>query len=720
MSRSGKALPSFFALGLAIASAANGGEARPVSPGAAERAVEIASACPTFSWGEVEGASAYRLALFETDAAGRAERLYAQRIDGAALAWTPPRERCLVPGGEYAWVVRAEGAGGEEVGAWSVPLRFRVAGEPSAEELREALGVLERWRTHGSDGAEREPDRSAATARSHRRPRSGLRVDGPTAIGEAAIRGESADVTGNAYGVLGISHSPSGAGLVARNEAGGADLILDGEAQGQADTLLRHGGIDRPSASAQDFDIGNSGGGGISLSVGGVAVDTVTTPIGWARLTAVPPGFADGVDDDTTYTAGDGLDLVGTQFRMRGTSYENVVVVAKSGGDFTTIAAALASITTNSASNRFLVWVGPGTYAETVTMKEYVDIEGAGELATRISFTGSAANTTGTVVGASEAELRFLTVENTGGTNSAIAIYNGSAAPRLTHVTARASGAVENYGVYDSGSSPAMTEMTIDATGGTWATGVMNADASSPAMSGLRASATGASARNSGVWNASGSSPAMTNLAATATTAGNSAVNCGVRNESASAPTMTGVTATGANGAFNSGVCNTSSSPSMTNVLAVGSATVPGAATRGVHNTSGSAPVMIQVVARASGSGARIGIYNESGSAPVLYQVVASGSIGVRNDSSSVTIRDSTIDGGSGTGIENSAASGAYVVTVDNSQIIGVTRTVSGNPSFATRIGASKLDGGTVFAAGTITCTYVFDETYTGYASTCP
>jgi len=36
----------------------------------------------------------------------------------------------------------------------------------------------------------------------------------------------------------------------------------------------------------------------------------------WSGLTGVPAGFADGVDDDTTYTAGAGLDLSGTEFSV--------------------------------------------------------------------------------------------------------------------------------------------------------------------------------------------------------------------------------------------------------------------------------------------------------------------------------------------------------------------------------------------------------------------
>ena len=140
----------------------------------------------------------------------------------------------------------------------------------------------------------------------------------------------------------------------------------------------------------------------------------------WSGITGMPADFADGVDNS-------------------GASYQNVKVVAKSGGDFTTITAALNSITTASDTNRYLIKVAPGVYTEQVTMKEFVDIEGAGELTTKITFTGSAGIDAGTLVGADNTELRFLTVENTGGAAFAIAIYNNSAA-RLTHVSANASG----------------------------------------------------------------------------------------------------------------------------------------------------------------------------------------------------------------------------------------------------------------------------------------
>jgi hypothetical protein len=425
----------------------------------------------------------------------------------------------------------------------------------------------------------------------------------------------------------------------------------------------------------------------------------------WGNLANVPADIADG-DDDTTYTAGEGLALGGTEFSAQGSAYDNVVIVAKSGGDFSSIQSALDSITDASASNRYLVWVGPGTYAETVTMEQYVDIEGAGELATRITASGSGTDATGTIVGANNAELRFLTVENTGGNQYAVAIYNHNASPRLTHVTASASGAsggsTQNYGVYNDASSPAMTDVSVSvsASGTSW---------------------------NFGVRNANGSSPVMMNVTISVSGGGHSGSSVGVDNTD-SAPTMKNVTASAVNNYGNYGVCNNNSSPRMENVTAVGSG--GGFFNIGVSNANSSSPTMINVTA-SGGSGGMYarGVFNGDSSSPTMVNVIATasgGSLhnrGVWNDSSSPTIQNSTISasGASSSGIYNEATSGSYAVRVDNCQITGGTNTIRNDAEFTTLVGASLLSGGNVVTnTGTVTCAGVYDEAYTFYASACP
>ncbi len=176
----------------------------------------------------------------------------------------------------------------------------------------------------------------------------------------------------------------------------------------------------------------------------------------------------------------------------------NIIIVAKSGGHFTTISAALTSVTDNSAANRYLVYIAPGVYTETVTMKPYVDIEGAGELATKITQVGNLSGAP-TLSGASNAELRFLTVENTGGFDFAIAIRNVSASPRLTHVTASASGGADTEGIRNVSSSPRLENVTASATSAGGNYGIYNSD-SSPTVNNSVIAASGGT--NFGIYNA--------------------------------------------------------------------------------------------------------------------------------------------------------------------------------------------------------------------------
>ena len=129
-----------------------------------------------------------------------------------------------------------------------------------------------------------------------------------------------------------------------------------------------------------------------------------------------------------------------------------------------TISAALAAINGTdlplaTAMNRYVIKVGPGTYNEQVSMLPFVDIEGAGQKVTTVTF---ASDGSGTFIGADNAELRSLTAENTGAGSLSIAMTNVGVAPMLKKVTLRASGGtVGNIAmVNDIGATPMLTHVT--------------------------------------------------------------------------------------------------------------------------------------------------------------------------------------------------------------------------------------------------------------------
>ncbi len=185
-----------------------------------------------------------------------------------------------------------------------------------------------------------------------------------------------------------------------------------------------------------------------------------------------------------------------------------VIWVATSDANFNSIQAALTAVsdgntddgyTDASATNQYVIKVAPGTYNEQVTMVEYVDIEGSGEGVTTIKYTGSSTgpltdNSSATVIGANNAELRFLTIESAGSSNYATAIYNDGTSPKITHVTATASGgSSRNRGVINlNNSSPTMINVTATGLGGgVDSYGVHNNNNSSPTMTNVTATASG-------------------------------------------------------------------------------------------------------------------------------------------------------------------------------------------------------------------------------------
>ena len=230
--------------------------------------------------------------------------------------------------------------------------------------------------------------------------------------------------------------------------------------------------------------------------------------------------------------------------------YARTVIVSPVGSDAqngNALLAALAGITGPSSSSPWLLKIEPGRYdlgSQSLAMVEWVDIEGSGEWVTTITASGSSSSDTGTVVGADNAELRFLTVKNTGGSDHAIAVYNGDTSPRLTHLTALASGGVDlNTAVYNLASTstpptPTMENVTAIASGGFQAEGVDNAG-SAPTMKDVTARGYGATGFNYGIYN---DTINIAMLDVTAMASGGSTARA-IRNNDCSLAIMTNVTA---------------------------------------------------------------------------------------------------------------------------------------------------------------------------------
>ncbi|MBL0225717.1 MAG: tail fiber domain-containing protein [Geobacteraceae bacterium] len=397
------------------------------------------------------------------------------------------------------------------------------------------------------------------------------------------------------------------------------------------------------------------------------------------------------------------LDLSGVQKK-----YAKVAVVAQSGGDYTSPVTAMSAVNiwcapAPSVNNPCLLKIMPGVYnlaGGTLVMQEYVDIEGSGELATTIT-SALAGSSNGTVNGASNAEIRSLTIRNTGtggASTHVVGMHNAAASTRMTNLTVSASGGTFGYGVDNrSGSASIMTNVTVTSSGTQTTYGVLNEN-SSPIMNNVISNVSGGSGGNYAIYN-SASSPSLYELTATAT-GGNESY--GVYNLSSS-PVMNHVSASASGGLSNNyGVLNiTNSSPAMTNVTS--SSSGAGAINYGVYNISSSSPVMKTVSAIASGGLSSYGVFNSISSSPQMTAVLSkafgasNNNIGIYNSSSFVPSMIDVIASGSGGtssyGMINAATSGSYTMNIDRSSFEGTTNSILNDTEFTIRIGSTKLIG---------------------------
>lgn len=157
-----------------------------------------------------------------------------------------------------------------------------------------------------------------------------------------------------------------------------------------------------------------------------------------------------------------------------GDNYANVIIVAQSGGDYASVAAALNSISNPSANNRYLVWVAPGTYTESelVHVRPYIHLRGAGSNVSVVTSarTGASPNDSAATARLDDnGRISDLTIRNSGSGNFGIGIWSDAAtrASVIENVVVEAIGAggTGHYAVYLNDSEPTIRGSRLQAYG---------------------------------------------------------------------------------------------------------------------------------------------------------------------------------------------------------------------------------------------------------------
>jgi hypothetical protein len=455
--------------------------------------------------------------------------------------------------------------------------------------------------------------------------------------------------------------------------------------------------------------------------------------------------FADAVHthDDRYYTEGEADALFSRK-------YAYVVVVAKSGGDYTSVQAAINSITDASASNPYLVWVAPGVYVEQVTMKPHVHLQGAGQEATVITST---ANTdtwppdVATLKLASNTSLRDLTVGNsgTGSRNVALLATAGTIQTLVADVTAKAQGSgSRNYAIFLTGSGTGVTLQDVTALGENGSSrnyGLYNYDGAAATLRG--GSFTGRGGYSTcGIFN-DGSGTTLEAESVTALGENGHYNNYGLKNYGAA--TLRGGSFTGRRGTDAGGIFNYEATLEAESVTALGENGSD--ENYGLYNRVGAAATLRGGSFTGRGGGDAWGLYNhgvtlEAESVTALGENGHYHNYGLQNYGAA-TLRGGSFTGRGGwgyaTGIYNSSGgttaesvtalgenghSGNYglynyynaTANITQSVLEGATNSVHHSGGTVT-VSNSRLVGGVV--AGIVTCVAVSRGT-TFYTQTCP
>jgi len=318
----------------------------------------------------------------------------------------------------------------------------------------------------------------------------------------------------------------------------------------------------------------------------------------------------------------------------------------------------LAAITDASNTNPYVVKIEPGTYDlgnNGLEMQSYVDIEGSGQKTTLITSSHTAADAIDafTILGANNAEIRLITIDNKGTANSATAIANNNTSPAITYVTATVSGgARRNTAVMNVNASPIITNVTINVSGG--------------------------EDFNYGIFNSTSGSSEIKNVNITVT---GGTQNCGIKNDNTT-PIIKNVDIEVSNGGDVSyGVYNESSNPEMNN-MKIGIS--DGSESYGIYNSDayvrldyGFYPVNTKNIQIDLNNVTSTGIYNDNS-----YPVIEGASISITDNGALVGVGIETTNG-SYTRVTHSYIAANDAVITSNSVLllthIQVQGSVNGN-----------------------------------------
>jgi len=457
--------------------------------------------------------------------------------------------------------------------------------------------------------------------------------------------------------------------------------------------------------------------------------------------------------------------------------YDRVLVVAENGGDYQTINEAM-NAAKPKGDYRWLIWVAPGVYTESITAKSDVHLMGAGRRFTTIKSDAACSvglpPTTATVVMQEASRLSGLSVRNYNDTcGAAVLVNNGESRTLLDDL--RLAGV--NYTVYITNSSggPLIQNSKIVGHGGVGGSSTLfclnNSTPHLRALIGwtdhLVENAYGIS-----LTNGSGADVRDVNLSINAKRYAygvyNDNSNATLRNSNFASVAITRSTVF-----HNEGV---SATLNVYNMIATAQITESSGSSYGLNNTDGATAWLYNSVLTSRGGNDARGIYNndcatlEAESVTVLAEEASQYNYGLDNEGNvllrggsftarggtyaagittmgsatmltaegvtalaegastrnrgldsevvgTTTLRRITSIGGGTNGTRVGLYVGAGTLTADSSQFVGATDALQQDGGTVS-LAVSLVDGGITRNLGTLNCFQVYDENYAAYV--CP